>query len=210
MKQKLFLFLATYLGAPLLKLYFATLRISRVGWETVRSFKGRPAIYVFWHENMLVPLSAFHGHNVSVLISQHSDGEMIARIVRKFGNRAIRGSSTRGGENAYAEMKSVLLSGGQIGITPDGPRGPRRKMKPGAVRLAMETGLPIIPLAVVAEKFRRLPSWDRFLLVRPFSKCALIVGSPIFIDGTADESRMRRQVAFVEEKLDKLEGLPCL
>lgn len=208
MKQKFFLFLATRLGAPLLKLYLSTVRISRVGWETVRNLEGQPAIYVFWHENMLIPLSAFRGRQISVLISQHSDGEMIARIVKKFGNRTIRGSSTRGGKNAYAEMKSVLLSGGQIGITPDGPRGPRRKMKPGAVRLAAETGSPIIPLAVVAEKFRRLNSWDRFLLVRPFSRCSLIVGAPIFVDGAAGDSQIRRRSEWITEKIEKLEGWP--
>ena len=109
-------------------------------------------ILAFWHAQQLMMPLALPGLEAHVLISQHRDGELIRRIVARFGLDAVRGSSTRGGAEAFRQLIRLGRSGGNLVLTPDGPKGPRQVVKVGVVQLARATGLPIIPMAFGCSK----------------------------------------------------------
>lgn len=117
-----------------------------------------------------------------MLISQHPDGQIIARTVGHFGIDTVEGSTTRGGTGAVRAIRRVLDDGGWVGVTPDGPRGPRMRASIGAINLARLSGVSILPLAFSTKRGRVLGSWDRFMLPFPFSKGALVWGDPIDVD----------------------------
>ncbi len=114
--------------------------------------QGRRMIIAFWHAQQLMMPLAYRGAEAHVLISQHGDGELIRRIIARFGLQAVRGSSTRGGVEALRELIRLGRSGVDLVITPDGPKGPRQVAKMGVVQLAKSTGLPIVPLAFGCSK----------------------------------------------------------
>ena len=114
-------------------------------------------IFAIWHgQQLLMPL-AFLEKPACVLISQHRDGEMIYRIIQRFGHTAVRGSTTRGGSLAFRQLIRIGRSGRDIVITPDGPKGPCEVVKPGIIHLAKVTGLPILPLVVACSKKKFFP-----------------------------------------------------
>jgi lysophospholipid acyltransferase (LPLAT)-like uncharacterized protein len=138
-------------------------------------------IYALWHAQQL-PLTLRHrGEDVAVIVSQHRDGEIIARMVEGIGYRTIRGSSTRGGSEALREFTRAASEGHSLAITTDGPQGPARRCKPGAVLAAARTGLPIIPAAAAASRAWTFNSWDRFFVPKPGSIVYLHYGNPIAI-----------------------------
>ena len=114
--------------------------------------QGKQMIIAFWHAQQLMMPLAYRGSEAFVLISRHGDGELIQRIIARFGLRAVRGSSTRGGTEALRELIRLGRSGVDLVITPDGPKGPRHVAKMGVVQLAKATGLPIVPLAFGCSK----------------------------------------------------------
>lgn len=142
------------LGAGLIRLLGRTLRIRTEGGEHVDELyrKGHHLIIAFWHGRQLMMPLSYRGTGAHILISQHRDGELIHRIVSRFGFRSVRGSTTRGGVAALRELITLGRSGADLVITPDGPRGPRHVAQPGAVQLAQATGLPIVPLTFGCSK----------------------------------------------------------
>ncbi len=114
--------------------------------------EGRAVILTFWHAQQLMMPLAIPNLEAHVLISQHRDGELIKRIIARFGLDAVRGSSTRGGAEALRRMIRIGRSGGSLAVTPDGPKGPRQIAKVGVVQLARATGVPIIPMAFGCSK----------------------------------------------------------
>ena len=114
--------------------------------------QGQRMIIAFWHAQQLMMPLAYRGTGAHVLISRHGDGELIRRIIARFGLQAVRGSSTRGGVEALRELIRLGRSGVDLVITPDGPKGPRQVAKMGVVQLAKATGLPIVPLAFGCSK----------------------------------------------------------
>lgn len=161
-------------------------------------------IILLWHENMILPLYANRHAKIHVLVSQHFDGEIISRVLHAVGYRTVRGSSTRGGFGAFLEMKKKLEKY-VVGITPDGPRGPRRKVKLGAVKLASETGRMIVPIGVASSRNRRLKSWDKFLLVLPFSRCELVYGKPYEVPLKTETLKLRSHAHNLERILNQLD-----
>lgn len=137
------------------------------------------AIYAAWHEQLL-PLAFLHAdQNMVALVSQHRDGEILTRFLATLGYETARGSSTRGGEGAVRELVAAGRSGKSLAFTPDGPRGPARHCKPGAVRVAAATGLAIVPTAAAARPCRRLNSWDRFVVPLPGARIWASHGPPL-------------------------------
>ncbi|WP_457569647.1 lysophospholipid acyltransferase family protein [Desulfurobacterium sp.] len=170
--------------ALLLNGYFKTLRTE------IQLNKGarlpspqNPGIYMFWHGRMLILPFAFKdkGNLVKVLISKHRDGEKIARIIHKLGFGTVRGSTgiRKGGDKAFRELIKALQNGYSIAITPDGPRGPKEKLKPGVAKLAMLSGIPVFPVAFSTNRGKKLGSWDSFLVPYPFSKCKIVIDKPL-------------------------------
>ena len=168
---------------------------------------GRPFILAFWHGRMVILSQLFRMQfpppvHLWVLISHHWDGEIIARTVYPFGVRGIRGSSTRGGREAYAEMVARIRAGDCVGITPDGPKGPRyRVVQTGILRLARETGVPVVPVSWSARPRVSMRSWDRFQIPLPWARVDARYGDPMVLDpGEGMEVQRRR----LETRMNRL------
>ena len=206
MKKILIKLTATILSAPLLKLYFSTIGIREWQKEYVHELrrKKQTIIFLLWHENMMIPLYTNRYDKVHVLVSQHFDGEIISRILHSLGFRTVRGSSTRGGFEAFLGMKKKL-DRYDIAITPDGPRGPRRNLKLGAVKLASETGNVVIPVGVACSRYKRLNSWDQFLLILPFSKCEVVYGKPYQVPNKIKTEDLKTHARKLETILNQLD-----
>lgn len=155
------------IGAAVIRGLGRSMCIETKGQESIDALyqSGKRVIIAFWHERQLMMPLTYRGTQAHILISQHQDGEIIARIVERFGLKAIRGSSTRGGAIALRELIRIGRSGADLVVTPDGPKGPRRVVKLGVVQLAKATGLPIVPLAFSCSKKNSsragIDSWSR-------------------------------------------------
>ncbi|CAN5676047.1 hypothetical protein BH23GEM1_BH23GEM1_04190 [soil metagenome] len=173
--------LAVALGGGLIRLLATTwrYRVRNAGrLEKVRS-GGVPLVFSIWH-GQLLPLIWHHRHQgVFILVSEHKDGELIARFAGSIGYGTIRGSSSRGAAGALLGMVRALGEGKEVGITPDGPRGPACSYAPGAAVAASKAGALILPLAAHADRAWRLKSWDRFLIPKPFAKVTVAYGEPV-------------------------------
>lgn len=189
-----------------MKFYFSTIRIRERHFERVRQLhrENQTIIFLLWHENMMPLLYANKYRKAHVLVSRHFDGEIISRILNAVGFRTVRGSSTRGGFEAFLGMKKVL-DRYDVAVTPDGPRGPRRKVKLGALKLASETGTALMPVGVACSRFKRLGSWDRFLLVLPFSKCEIVYGEPYQVPPQAATLKLRPHAQKLEQLLNQMD-----
>jgi lysophospholipid acyltransferase (LPLAT)-like uncharacterized protein len=176
-------------GSAVVRALAMTWRYRQLGFEPIRELRSRrqPAIYAFWHAQMLPLLALHHGAGAAILISAHRDGERIARAARRFGFRTIRGSTTRGAAGALRNLVRALEEGWEVVVTPDGPRGPVERFAPGAVIAAQQAGVPIVLVAAAADRAWRLRSWDRFMIPRPLARITVAYGAPVTVP--ADSAR---------------------
>jgi len=165
-------------GVLLVRLLGWTWRVRRIDEGPVRAHvaRGEPLIYAIWHGQLLPLLFTHRGQGIVALISEHRDGEIIARIVERLGFRTIRGSTSRGAARALVSIITELRAGHRIAITPDGPRGPAREFAPGALIAAQRAGAPIVAVAMHASRAWRLKSWDRFTIPKPFARVVVAYG----------------------------------
>jgi lysophospholipid acyltransferase (LPLAT)-like uncharacterized protein len=185
-----------------LRLYLSFLRVKVVGEEAAHkqfSKYGRVIAAVF-HQRFLPALAyvtKFRNFKPIVMISQSSDGELIASLASRLGLVPVRGSSTRGGRDALmAILRALKKNPGVIHIV-DGPTGPKGVVKPGLMAMAQVTGAPIFPVIISAEKAWVMRSWDRFLVPKPFSKVTIRWGDPFPVPrGTRPDQleELRKQV----------------
>lgn len=138
-------------------------------------------IYAFWHGRLL-PLSFTHrNRSIQVLASEHRDGERLGRTIRHLGFGHVRGSSTRGGARAIFDLVDKLKSGYDLGITVDGPRGPRHVVKPGPIQIAKMSGAAVLPITTASRRHRTFESWDAFQLPHPFTRVTVRYGQPVVV-----------------------------
>jgi hypothetical protein len=142
---------------------------------------GERCIFAFWHARLLPLVFTHRRRAIAVLISRHRDGELIARIIERLGYVTGRGSSTRGGEEGIRDMLRHAEDGRMLALTPDGPRGPAERVKPGLVYLASRTGYPVLPIAAAASREWVFDSWDRFRVPHPFARVVVAYGPPITV-----------------------------
>ena len=138
-----------------------------------------PVVFSVFHEVILVGIWCFRRRDITVMVSQSKDGEIVSQIIHRLGYTTARGSSSRGGGRALLEIARLGRRGRSLAITPDGPRGPRRRMQQGLLLIGQRSGLPILPLGFGARRRRRLKSWDRMVVPWPFARVVAIVGAPI-------------------------------
>ncbi|MEK9172748.1 MAG: lysophospholipid acyltransferase family protein [Nitrospirota bacterium] len=152
--NRLKLWLIPPIGYAAIRALGRTLRIRTLHADRVNAFwqAGRPVILAFWHGRQLMLPLGYGGSRLYILVSEHRDGELIHRIVRRFGFDTVRGSTTRGGARALRQMVRLGRSGAGLAVTPDGPKGPRCVAQAGVVQLAKLTGLPILPYTFAASK----------------------------------------------------------
>jgi lysophospholipid acyltransferase (LPLAT)-like uncharacterized protein len=163
------------------------------------------AIFLFWHEMMTFPVYTHMHQGFAVLISHHADGELIAEVVRMFRGRTIRGSTGKGGA---AALRGMMRRGkaSHVAITPDGPRGPRRVVQPGAIYLASRTGMPIIPVGLAYRRCWRLRrSWDRMAFPHPGTTAQAVTGTPIRIPPDLDRDAIESTRARVQAAMDDVQ-----
>lgn len=147
----------------------------------------RSRIYVFWHENILLPLYVRGNCNLAMLLSQHGDADILARVAHNFGFDCVRGSTYKGATRAIMELKDRSRQQ-HLTITPDGPRGPRRQMAQGPIYLASRLQLPLVVMGFGYDRPWRVNSWDRFAVPRPFSRARAVVGPPMMLPTTLDRA----------------------
>lgn len=160
-------------------------------------------IFVFWHENILMPL-VLRGHsNTAMLLSRHTDANILDRVARMMGFGVVRGSTFHGGSAALRELAERARRS-NLTITPDGPRGPRRRLAPGCVFLASTLQIPIVAMGFGYEKPWRLRTWDRFAIPRPWSRARAVVSRAIAIPEQLDRDGVEYHRAGVERLLSQL------
>lgn len=175
--------LAAVLGRPLLGLLARSWRVEwRGATAAIRpATRGAaaPAVLVaMWHGELLPVGWGIRRHRPVGMVSEHRDGEIIARVLRGWGYDLVRGSSTRGGGRALLALIRAIGAGRQGGITPDGPRGPAGVPQLGAIHAARRAGVAIVPVRAVVSRAWRVRSWDRFVVPKPFARVVLTAGEP--------------------------------
>lgn len=160
-------------------------------------------IYVFWHEAILIPLHLRGHSNISMLLSRHWDANVLDRVARMMGFGTVRGSTFHGGSAALRELAARARSG-NLTITPDGPRGPRRRLAPGCVYLASTLRIPLVAMGLGYDRPWRLGTWDRFAVPRPCSHARAVVSRAIAVPSALDREGIERHRAGVERLLVRL------
>ncbi|MEY2493573.1 MAG: hypothetical protein QOJ45_65 [Verrucomicrobiota bacterium] len=187
------------LGFGLYRLWARTLRLQVEDPHDVVGFvRKQPVIFAIWHNRLLmlprVFDPSFPTRQSYGLISASRDGDLIAIFIERSGYGTIRGSSSRKGVIALRQLVETLAAGGNVLVTPDGPRGPVYQASQGVVFLAQKSGAPVIPIHMEYSSCWRLKSWDRFVVPRPFAKLRAIFGAPIQMPPmeNADQSEAER------------------
>ncbi len=201
LRHPLLIRIAAFLAAFLVRVWMSTMRVRIVSADGRRHPLDPVTeryLYAFWHESLLAPLIT--RPKIRVLISQHRDGELIAQCCSWLGIGTFRGSSSRGGSQALLEMIRTE-DDKHLGITPDGPKGPRRKLQPGVVMVASQSGLKVVPVGVGFVSAWRAGSWDRFAVPKPFSTLCGVIGHPIEIPTDLDRGGMKHWQQYVEDQL---------
>jgi lysophospholipid acyltransferase (LPLAT)-like uncharacterized protein len=163
----------------------------------------RPFIVAFWHGRLLMLTCAWrYPTPMNLVISEHRDGRLIADAVAGFGLRTVAGSTTRGGARVFRQIVRLLKEGACIGMTPDGPRGPRMRASPGVIQAARIAGVPIVPLCYGAAPRRVIASWDRFVVPLPFGRGIISWGEPIEVPREADEALQESLRRLLEDRLN--------
>ena len=193
-------------GYPLIALLGRTCRWRVDGYEHYEAVCAteRQPIFAFWHGRILPATYFWRGRGIVVMTSENFDGEWIARIIRRFGYRTARGSTTRGGRRALVQLRRDMRKGQPVAFTVDGPRGPSRSVQPGAVWLARLTDSPILPFHVEAKRYWSARSWDRTQVPKPFSRVAVAIGEPIDMPHRAAESTLEASRVELEQCLHRL------
>lgn len=162
-------------------------------------------IFAFWHGRLFY-LTYYHIKNIknrrlSILVSMSRDGDYGVALARKLGQNVVRGSTSRGGQQAIRTLAAQISAGNNIAMTPDGPRGPAFRVNEGIIRVAQLTGARIIPVSYQATRKRELKSWDRFIVVKPFGKVHMAFDEPILIPRNSNPDEVERYRKNLEETL---------
>jgi lysophospholipid acyltransferase (LPLAT)-like uncharacterized protein len=165
---------------------------------------GRRAIFTFWHGRIFPATYYWRRRGIVVMTSMNRDGDAIAQCIQRFGFGAARGSSSRGGLKALAEMAREIRRGYDCAFTIDGPRGPRYVAKQGPVLLALKTGAAIFCFHISMKHKIQLKSWDEFQIPLPFTEALVLKAEPIWVPADASEAQLRDLHQQMQSTLDRL------
>ncbi|WP_281951474.1 lysophospholipid acyltransferase family protein [Nitrosophilus kaiyonis] len=188
-KRKILSFILPPIGAFLIRAIYLTCKKE---YKLPKNIPNEPFIVAFWHGNLLMQPYLYKkirkNHKIAVMISEHFDGEIIAKTIKSFGFESIRGSTKKGAAKVLLQAIRKLKDGYDIAITPDGPRGPIFSIADGIVAISQKQDVYIIPFYYKASKFWQLKSWDRFIIPKPFSKLTFIAKEPFKVTDMDKES----------------------
>lgn len=180
-------------------------RIEFVGAEELFARWQRETVIVaFWHNRVLPMPLATRGQRICILTSHSRDGELAARALARWGIETVRGSASRGGASGFLQLVRAYRRGRHLAVVPDGPRGPRYRVKEGVIHLAKATGAAVFPVTVSASRFVQLRSWDRLLVPLPFARVRYYVGSPLFVGREVQAKELERMRMELETRLRNL------
>jgi lysophospholipid acyltransferase (LPLAT)-like uncharacterized protein len=202
--QKVQILLISQASAWLIYLLGRSLRWEARGDENLEAIyrAGKRAIFTFWHTSIFPATWYWRHRGIIVMTSQNFDGEYVARCIRKHGYGAARGSSSRGGLKALAEMAKRLRQGLDVAFTVDGPRGPRYVAKMGPLLLAKMTGEAVFCFQISLQRKIQLKSWDQSEIPLPFSRALILKAPPIYVPRNADEAIVRGKLQEMQTVLD--------
>lgn len=209
LKRKIIKLVAPTFVSIVIKVLHKTIQWKIVGKENLNDINC-PVMFSFFHGRMAM-LSLLYreirnnDRKIKMILSPHFDGELGAKIAEKFGIGSLKGSSSK---NSYKLLKSIQnIKGFDIGITPDGPRGPFQKVKSGVVYISKITGFPIVPISYSVSKYKMLKSWDKFIIPLPFSKGVYVIGKPIYIPSNITKEEIPSYQRVVEEEMIRITEL---
>ncbi len=189
-----------FLAAHLVKLLAYTLQVRYEGLEPVQELirADRRFILAFWHRRLVMMPLAYpfkrKGRGVAILASDSKDGERSTATWKWFGIHAVRGTAADDGAKALVRMIRAVKDGWDFGITPDGPKGPSRELKPGVITLAKKTGAAIVPVCVAFDRAWYLKTWDVMPIPKPFATCIVRFGEPMDVPANAHDAEWNPKV----------------
>ncbi len=196
--RSLTLLLFPPIGILIIRLLYLT---GRKRFHLPETVPEEPFVIASWHGDLLLqPFTYFKlrkKRNAKIVISEHFDGQLIARTVRYMGLETIHGSTTRGGAKVLIAAMKALKSGSDVAITPDGPKGPRHEVAEGIVVMAQKTKSKILVFSCVPERYWQFKSWDRFTIPKPFTRLDFYASEPLDVSGMS----MEEARAYVKEQL---------
>lgn len=207
LKQGFLRLIGQYLISIAASVLCKTLRVTVKNGETLEQLaeENKNFIVAFWHGTMLLPWYLNRNKNIAALISKSKDGDLLARLLKSWNYQVIRGSSSSGGEIALGIMIDYAKNNNSIAITPDGPRGPAKKLKAGAVVTAKKSGLPLVLIGVGYKNKRVLRNWDSFQVPAFFSKAKAVYSQTFYIDKNLDYNGTSEMINICETKLNELQ-----
>lgn len=204
---------ASFLITQYVRLVWLTSKWETLGQENPDPYWAlhKPVILCFWHGRLLMMFKSWLGsHTLHMLISSHPDGQIIARTTQNFGYGWIAGSSNRGGRKAALNILKTLKGGKSVGITPDGPRGPRYQASIGIIQMARLGNAAIMPISYSSTRGTFMKSWDRFFLPFPFGRGVFIYGPMIEVLGSSkSDEELRQQLENSLKDLTRKADLHC-
>jgi hypothetical protein len=201
--ERVKIFLAQWVGTWLTNTVARSLRVRIVNDEGLEELEKRHGAICFcgWHNKLLVPLHHHRFVKGYALASEHTDGELVGRVLQNWGYTLIRGSTTHGAVRALIQVVRAVRAGHSIGITPDGPRGPRYVVQPGVVLLAQKAQCPLVPLGFASSWYVEFNSWDRFQFPLPCARAEIRYGEPILVPAEVAEDEIEVWRKRVEDGL---------
>ena len=206
-KTRLLFSIASYIFYIIAHVIYRTCRVTVIDKEHEDQYlrENKPLLFVSWHQGLLYYVYHFRNRNGLIMVSQSRDGDLINRILRLFGFQSVRGSSSRGGKEAMYEMiERVNQTRCSAGLVADAPKGPFGVAKTGIIKIAQQTGLPLIPVMCWATRKKVFNSWDKTLLPLPFSHIVMFYAPPIFVPADADNRQIEKMRQDLTDQLNRM------
>lgn len=206
-KQNLLRSLGNIFLHSIINVLCKSVKVNRINYTVIETLLKEEQNFVlaFWHGTMLIPWYFHRGQNFSALISQSKDGSLLANSLIKWGYKVTRGSSHKGGKEALETLLENSKQDFSIAITPDGPTGPPRVMKAGAVITAQRSDIPLVLCGVACNKKYTFNSWDKFEIPKFFSKVIIKYSEPIFIDRNLSRDETSKIIKQCDVELNQLQ-----
>ena len=206
-KQEVLRFLGDHFLYYVITVLCKSLKIEKENYSVIENLNSKNQNYVlaFWHGTMLLPWYLHGAPNFAALTSKSKDGDLLAKILKRWKYNVVRGSSSTGGDVALGIMVDYAKNKYSIAITPDGPRGPRQKFKAGAVVTAKKTKIPVVLAGVAFNRKKILSNWDKFEIPYFFTKAKIIYSEPVYVDSNLTYEETSAIISKSDEELNKLQ-----
>lgn len=206
-KQDTLRFLGSLILKHSLDALCTTLRVRYKNKKVVDDLRKKKQNYVlaFWHGTMLLPWFLHRKDGFAALTSKSKDGDLLAKQLKYWKYKVVRGSSSKGGDVALGMMVDLAKNGYSVAITPDGPRGPEHKFKAGAVITAKKSKVPVVLMGIGVKSKKKLKNWDKFQIPNPFSQIKVIYSDPIYVDVKLSYDETSKIIEECENKLNELQ-----